>query len=90
VYRGIDVSIVVVIVLAVLIVVFGAQIPHGQNTGIFPQVVSCVPEHPPQRHTGPDWQPTLKVTVEPARDPGRVREYHVFGCTFYDYFAYFR
>jgi hypothetical protein len=62
---------------------------YPQATGIFPQVVSCVPEHPPQRHTGPDWQPTLKVTVEPGRDPGRVREYRVLGCSLYYYHQHF-
>jgi len=84
-----------VTILAVSLYIFGyiliSSTPMDpQNTGIFPQVVSCVPEHPPQRHTRPNWQPTLRVQVEPARDPGRVREYHAFGCTFYYYFRYFR
>ena len=60
-----------VTILAVSLYIFGyiliSSTPMGpQNTGIFPQVVSCVPEHPPQRHTGPNWQPTLRVQVEPC------------------------
>ena len=87
--------VLVVIVMSVLIARTQAQYPrdtsrYPQATGIFPQVVACVPEHPPPRHTGPNWQPTLKVTVEPGRDPGRVREYRVLGCSLYYYHAHFK
>jgi hypothetical protein len=71
----------VIAIFTLLVVLVGAV--HGP--GIFPQVVSCVPQHEPERHTGPNWQPTLIVAVEPGRDPGRVREYRVLGCTFYYY-----
>jgi hypothetical protein len=40
--------------------------PMGpQNTGLFPQVISCVQQHPRHEPSDPHWQPTLKVTVEP-------------------------
>jgi len=60
------------------------------RTGIVPEVVSCVPQHEPARHTGPNWQPTLRVNVEPARDQGRVREYRMLGCSLYYYHAHFK
>ena len=63
--------------------------PFSQATGIFPQVVSCVQESKP-RQSGPNWKRTLIVQVEPNRDPGRVREYRVLGCTLYYYHAHFR
>ena len=62
---------------------------YPQATGIVPQVVSCVPESKP-KDSGPDWKPTLVVRVEPAREPGRVREYRVLGCTLYYYHAHFK
>jgi hypothetical protein len=84
-----------IVVLAVVVLIIGVasvlmQPRYPQATGIFPQVVSCVPEHAPQRHSGPNWQPTLIVQVEPGRDPGRVREYRVLGCTLYYYHRHFR
>jgi hypothetical protein len=85
--------IVVLIIKVVSILVWRtqAQYPsYTQTTGIFPQVVSCVPQHEPDRHTGPNWEPTLKVMVEPVRDPGRVREYRIFGCSLFYYHQYFR
>jgi hypothetical protein len=84
----------IVVLAEVVLIIWVASVlmqpRYPQATGIFPQVVSCVPEHPPQRHTGPNWQPTLKVTVEPGRDPGRVREYRVLGCRLYYYHRHFR
>jgi hypothetical protein len=50
----------------------------------------CVRENSPQSASDPDWQPTLRVEVEPVRDPGRVREYRVLGCRLYYYHRYFR
>jgi hypothetical protein len=88
------ISIFVVLAVAVLGTAYAVYAvtrdPYPQATGIFPQVISCVPEHEPERHTGPNWQPTLRVTVEPVRDPGRVREYRVLGCRLYYYHRYFR
>ena len=84
-----------IVMLAAVVLIIGVasvlmQPRYPQATGIFPQVISCVPEHEPERHTGPNWQPTLRVKVEPARDPGRVREYRVLGCTLYYYHAHFK
>jgi hypothetical protein len=84
-----------IVVLAVVVLIIGVasvimQPRYPQATGIVPQVVSCVPESPPHPHSDPNWQPTLKVTVEPMRDPGRVRVYRVFGCRLYYYHRYFR
>jgi len=64
---------------------------YPQNTGVIPQVVSCVREKPEEAK--PSWKPTVKVRVEPVRltrGGGRVKEYHAFGCTFYYYYRYFR
>jgi hypothetical protein len=86
-----DTKIFSAIVAAVLLIMLVASVltaepGYQQATGIIPQVVSCVPQHPPERHMDTkDWQPTLRVKVEPARDPGRVREYRVLGCTLYYY-----
>jgi hypothetical protein len=79
-------------VLVISVLVISAFIPRGypQATGIFPQVVSCVQENSPQSASDPHWQPTLRVKVEPVRDPGRVREYRVLGCRLYYYHRYFR
>jgi hypothetical protein len=63
---------------------------YPQATGIFPQVVSCVRENPNPPTSDRKWQPTLRVKVEPVRDPGRVREYRVLGCRLYYYHRYFR
>jgi hypothetical protein len=91
--RG-DFKILVAIVAAFLVMAAGLLVwlppPYPQATGIFPQVISCVPQHEPERHTGPNWQPTLRVKVEPPRDPGRVREYRVLGCSLYYYHAHFK
>jgi hypothetical protein len=79
--------------IAVFAIVVAAALisrPYPQATGIFPQVVSCVQQSPPHSHSDPDWQPTLIVTVEPMRDPGRVRVYRVLGCRLYYYHRYFR
>jgi hypothetical protein len=61
-----------------------------QRGSIFPQVVSCVNQNSPQSAPDPHWPPTLRVKVEPVRDPGRVREYRVLGCTLYYYHAHFK
>jgi hypothetical protein len=87
VFRVISAVIVVVVLLGA---VWITRNPYPQNTGIFPQVISCVQENSRHEPYNPDWQPPLRVKVEPLRDPGRVREYHAFGCTFYYYFRYFR
>ena len=63
---------------------------YPQATGIFPQVVSCANQTPDPPTSDPDWQPTLRVEVEPVRDPGRVREYRVLGCRLYYYHRHFR
>lgn len=66
------------------------QVPYRypQATGLFPQVVSCAQESKP-KGSGPNWKPTLIVQVEPNRDPGRIRDYRVFGCTLYYYHRHF-
>jgi hypothetical protein len=84
-----------IVVLAVVVFIIWVasvlmQPRYPQATGIFPQVVSCVQENSPQSASDPHWQPTLRVEVEPVRDPGRVREYRVLGCRFYYYHRYFR
>jgi len=83
-----------IVVLAVVVFIIWVasvlmQPRYPQATGIFPQVVACVPVHEPERHTGPNWQPTLRIQVEPGRDRGRVREYRVLGGSFYYYHAHF-
>ena len=78
---------VVVFIIWVASVLMQPRYP--QATGIVPQFVSCVPERKP-KDSGPDWKPTLIVRVEPARDPGRVREYRALGCTLYYYHAHFK
>jgi hypothetical protein len=88
---GMKIFISMMVVGAVILI--GAQTlwpEYPQNTGIFPQAVSCNQESKPRDATDPHWQPPLRVEVEPVRDPGRVREYRVFGCTAYYYFAHFR
>jgi hypothetical protein len=84
-----------IVVLAVVVFIIWVasvlmQPRYPQATGIFPQVVSCVQENSPHSASDPHWQPTLRVKVEPVRDPGRVREYRVLGCRFYYYHRYFR
>ena len=49
-----------------------------------PQVVSCYKESKP-RDAGPNWEPTLRVKVEPNRNYGLVKEYQVLGCRLYYY-----
>jgi hypothetical protein len=79
-------------VLVFTVLVIGAFIPRGypQTSGIFPQVVSCVNQNPDHSTSDRNWKPTLRVKVEPVRDPGRVREYRVLGCRLYYYHRYFR
>jgi hypothetical protein len=78
-------------VLVVTVLVISAFIPqYPQATGVFPQVVSCVKQNPNPPTSDRNWKPTLIVTVEPGRDPGRVREYRVLGCRLYYYHRYFR
>jgi hypothetical protein len=80
-----DIKIFISVLVVGAILVIGAA-----NTGIFPQVISCANQHPAGPTSNPDWQPPLRVEVEPNRDPGRVREYRAFGCTAYYYFAHFK
>jgi len=91
--RGTKALIVVIAVLAIVMVA-STFIPQTsgiqQATGIFPQVVSCVQEDPTAPTSDPNWKPTLIVQVEPNRDPGRIREYRVLGCTLYYYHAHFK
>jgi hypothetical protein len=90
--RDTKTSALVLIVIVASVIIWRVQTQYSsywQTTGVFPQVISCVPVHEPERHTGPNWEPTLRVTVEPVRDPGRVREYRVFGCSLYYYHAHF-
>ena len=78
---------VLVVVAGVLAIVGACAIvtqPYPQASGALPQVVSCVPQNPDYQASA-NWQPTLRVQVEPGRDPGRVREYRVLGCTLYYY-----
>lgn len=63
--------------------------PYSQATGILPQVVSCVPQTPDHQASA-NWKPTLRVVIEPGRDPGRAREYRVLGCTLYYYHDHLR
>jgi hypothetical protein len=80
----VTIMVVFAIVAATFLVWRGTSGPYPQATGIFPQVVSCVDEHPyPQ--AGRNWRPLLTVHVEPNRDVGRVREYRMYGCSFYYY-----
>jgi hypothetical protein len=80
--------------VAVVVLVFAATRPqYPQATGIFPQVVSCVRENPPQWASDKDWKPTLRVDIEPVRRSeggGRIREYRWLGCSFYYYHGHFR
>lgn len=82
----------IVVTYAALVVASVLMQPqYPQATGIFPQVVSCVKQNPDHPTSDRNWQPTLIVTVEPGRDPGRVREYRVLGCRLYYYYhRYFR
>ena len=82
------IAIITVFAVVVAFVLVSRATP--QTTGIFPQAVSCVQENPTHSTSDPHWQPTLRVKVEPVRDPGRVREYRVLGCTFYYYHAHFK
>ncbi len=86
----IKIFIAIITVFTVLAISAFLRPSHPQATGIFPQVVSCVNENPDHRPSDPHWQPTLRVKVEPNRDPGRVREYRVLGCRLYYYHRYFR
>jgi hypothetical protein len=75
------ISIVVAIGLVLIAAAVLLEYPppwYPQATGIFPQVVSCVPQHEPKQHTGPNWEPTLKVTVESLL--GTVDESGSIGC----------
>ncbi len=86
-------SFIVVLVVVVFIIWVASvlmQPRYPQATGIFPQVVSCVQENSPQSASDPNWKPTLRVEVEPVRDPGRVREYRVLGCRLYYCHRHFR
>jgi hypothetical protein len=87
-----DIEIFIAIITAFTVLAISAFIPRitPQTSGIFPQVVSCVNENPDPPTSDPHWQPTLRVKVEPNRDPGRVREYRVLGCRLYYYHRYFR
>jgi hypothetical protein len=78
-----------ILVISVLIS-RSASLMLALPVGIFPNVVSCVQENPNPGASDPHWQPTLRVKVEPVRDPGRVREYRVLGCRLYYYHAHFR
>ena len=87
----IKIFISVLVVGAILVIGAANLMPeYPQNTGIFPQDISCANQHPAGPTSNPDWQPPLRVEVEPNRDPGRVREYRAFGCTAYYYFAHFK
>jgi hypothetical protein len=79
----------VVVTTALLLAWLVRQPQYPQATGIFPQVVSCVDEKP-NADDSRNWKPTLIVSVEPGRDPGRVREYRVLGCRLYYYHRHFR
>ena len=84
-----------IVALAVVVFIVGVasvlmQPRYPQATGIVPQVVSCVNQNPDHSTSDPNWKPTLRVKVEPVRDPGRVREYRVLGCRLYYYHRYFR
>jgi hypothetical protein len=90
----IKIFIAMITVFTVLVftgLVISAFIPqYPQATGIFPQVVSCVKQNPNPPTSDRNWKPTLIVTIEPGRDPGRVREYRVLGCRLYYYHRHFR
>ena len=86
----IKIFIAVMAVFAVVTAYALTRPQYPQATGIFPQVVSCVNENPDPPTSDPHWQPTLRVKVEPVRDPGRVREYRVLGCRLYYYHRFFR
>ena len=82
-----------IVVLAVVVFIIWVasvlmQPRYPQAIGIFPHVISCVQDRP-EYAIGP-WQPTLRVKVEPVRDPGRVRESRVLGCRLYYYHRHFR
>ena len=77
------------VITAVLVTLLVRMPQYPQATGIFPQVVTCVDEKP-NADDSRNWKPTLIVTVEPGRDPGRVREYRVLGCRLYYYHDYSR
>ena|SRR5215212_5610657 len=51
---------------------------YPQATDIFPQVVSCANQTPDPPTSDPDWQPTLRVEVEPVR--GTPDESGSIGC----------
>jgi hypothetical protein len=93
---GVSDAKIFIVMLAVLVVVMvfvGTRPQYPQATGIFPQVVSCIQESPPQSASDKDWKPTLRVEVEPVRRSeggGRVREYRVLGCRLYYYHGYFK
>lgn len=87
-----DTRIFIAIITVSTVLVISAFIPRitPQTSGIFPQVVSCVNQNPDRPTSDPHWQPTLRVKVEPVRDPGRLREYRVLGCRLYFYHRHFR
>ena len=92
--RGVSETKIFMVVLAVIVLIIAVasvlmQPLYPQATGIVPQVVSCAQESKP-KNSGANWKPTLIVRVEPARDPGRVREHRVLGCTLYYYHAHFK
>jgi hypothetical protein len=84
--NGIKIFVAVMAVFAVVTAYALAQPQYPQATGILPQVVSYVHENP----SDPGWKPTLRVKVEPIRNPGRVREYRVLGCRLYYHHRFFR
>ena len=61
-------------VFTVLMISAFVYLTTPERDSIFPQVVSCVNEKPDPPTSDRNWQPTLRVKVEPVRDPGRVRE----------------
>ena len=77
-------------VFIVLMISAFVYLTTPERDSIFPQVVSCVNEKPDHPTSDRNWQPTLRVKVEPVRDPGRVREYRVLGCRLYYYHIHFR
>jgi hypothetical protein len=85
--------VVMLAVVVVAMVFWGRAATYLQATGVFPQVISCIQENPPQWASDKDWQPTLRVDIEPVRRSeggGRIREYRLLGCRFYYYHGHFR
>jgi hypothetical protein len=80
------ISLMMISVFAVLVISAFSLLMAPERGAIFPAVVSCVNEKPDPPTSDRNWQPTLRVKVEPVRDPGRVREYRVLGCRLYYYY----